>query len=116
MRDIQEPPVRLYLVWSNEHDAWWGPNRRGYTHDVWAAGRYAETEDAEVCRKAAYGWRGGSPPPEVMVAAPENDQERFSVDDLRYMPERMATRAAEATREAIAKRRAAEQDREVSAR
>lgn len=73
-----------------------------------AAGRYTEGEAAEVCRKAAYGWRRGSrrgsPPPEVMVPAPENDQDKFSVDDLRHMSERMATRAAEATRQAIAER------------
>ncbi|MEV6035994.1 hypothetical protein AB0L65_32905 [Nonomuraea sp. NPDC052116] len=116
MRDIQEPPVKVWLVWSNEHGAWWKPNRRGYTGDIWQAGRYTETEAAEICRKAAYGWRGGSPPPEVMVSAPENDQDKFSVDDLRHMPERMAARAQEATKDAIAERRAAEQDREVSAR
>ena len=116
MRDIQEPPIRLYLVWSNEHDAWWKPNRRGYTHDVWGAGRYAETEAAEVCRKAAYGWRGGSLPPEVMVPAPENDQDKFTADDLRHMPERMATRAAEATREALAARHASQQSGEAATR
>ncbi|WP_433520099.1 hypothetical protein ACQP2T_63905 (plasmid) [Nonomuraea sp. CA-143628] len=114
MREIQEPPVRIYLVWSNEHGAWWRPNRAGYTGDVWEAGRYAEAEAAEVCRKAAHGWRDGSLPPEVMVLAPENDQDKFSVDDLRHMAERMALRAAEATGEALAKRRASEQDGEVS--
>ncbi|MFB4265357.1 hypothetical protein [Nonomuraea sp. GTA35] len=113
MRGINEPPVKVWLVWSNEHDAWWKPQRCGYHHDVWQAGRYSETEAAEICRRAAYGWRNGSLPPEVMVSAPENDQDKFSTDDLRYMPERMATRAAEATREAIAKRRA-EQVSEVS--
>ncbi|TYB69690.1 hypothetical protein FXF51_05885 [Nonomuraea sp. PA05] len=113
MRGINEPPVKVWLVWSNEHDAWWGPARRGYTHDVWAAGRYAETDAAVICRRAAYGWREGALPPEVMVSAPENDQDKFSVDDLRHMPERMAARAEEVTREAIAKRRA-EQDSEVS--
>ncbi|HEY9410982.1 MAG TPA: hypothetical protein VIP77_15495 [Jiangellaceae bacterium] len=107
MRDIQEPPVKVWLVWSNEHDAWWKPNRCGYHHDVWQAGRYSERDAAGICRSAAHGWRGGSPPPEVMVSAPENDQDTFTADDLRDMPERMATRTAVATREAIAERRAA---------
>jgi len=106
MRDIDEPPVRLYLVWSNEHDAWWKPNRCGYTHDVWRAGRYDQAAAAEICQRAAHGWRGGSPPPEVMVSAPESDQDKFSPDDLRYMAERMAARAEEATRDAIAERSA----------
>lgn len=115
MRDIQEPPVKVWLIWSNEHGAWWKPSWCGYTDDLWGAGRYTETEAAEVCRKAAYGWRDGSLPPEVMVPAPENDQDKFSVDDLRFMRERMAARVHEATNEAIAERKAAEQDGEVPA-
>ncbi|MEO3869379.1 hypothetical protein ABGB18_11155 [Nonomuraea sp. B12E4] len=109
MRDIQEPPVKVYLVWSNEHGAWWRPNRCGYTGDLWQAGRYTEKEAAEICRKAAHGWREGSLPPEVMVPAMENDQDTFTADDLRHMEERMAARAARATGEAVAKRQAARQ-------
>lgn len=116
MRDIQEPPVRFYLVWSNEHDAWWKPNRRGYTHDVWQAGRYAEKEAAEVCRKAAYGWRGGSPPPEVMVLAPENGRESLTVDELHVVSDVMRVRAEEATAKAIAERKAAQQSGEAATR
>lgn len=106
--------MSIYLVWSNEHDAWWRPNRSGYTHDVWQAGRYPEAEAVEICRKAAYGWRGGSPPPEVMAPAPENDQDKFTVDDLRHMPERMAARAAAATKEALAARLASQQSGEAT--
>lgn len=30
-----------YLIWSIEHGAWWGPNRRGYTQDVRQDVRYS---------------------------------------------------------------------------
>lgn len=33
-----------YLVWSNEHRMWWGPNRQGYTRDIARAGRYTRDE------------------------------------------------------------------------
>lgn len=104
MRDIQEPPVKVWLVWSNEGRAWWGQNGCRYVHDLWQAGRYSEAEALKACQMRT--WAQGAIPPEVMVPAPENDQDKFSVDDLRHMPERMATKAAEATREALARRRA----------
>ena len=30
----------MYLIWSFEHNAWWGPNERGYTTTISEAGRY----------------------------------------------------------------------------
>jgi hypothetical protein len=35
-----------YLVWSNEHQAWWRGGHRGYTSSIEEAGRY-ERSDAE---------------------------------------------------------------------
>lgn len=37
-----------YLIWSHEHNAWWGPNQSGYTTDVEQAGRYSFDEAAEI--------------------------------------------------------------------
>jgi len=34
-----------WLVWSNEHDAWWAPNHNGYVRRRAEAGRY-EFDDA----------------------------------------------------------------------
>jgi hypothetical protein len=34
-----------YLIWSNQHRAWWRPDSRGYTTDHAQAGRYSR-EDA----------------------------------------------------------------------
>jgi hypothetical protein len=33
-----------FLIWSIEHEAWWGPGRSGYTRDVRAAGDYSRGE------------------------------------------------------------------------
>lgn len=35
---------RNWVVWSNEHDAWWGPNHCGYYQSLLGAGLYTETE------------------------------------------------------------------------
>lgn len=37
-----------FLVWSNEHDAWWGPNHRGYSTNVLAAGIYSRADAEEI--------------------------------------------------------------------
>lgn len=57
-----------YLVWSNEHGAWWRPNSQGYTKRVVNAGRYSREEAINIARDAHDGWREGSAPPEIAVA------------------------------------------------
>ena len=39
-----------YLIWSNEHRAWWRPNSRGYTLQLEKAGRYSRDEALKHCR------------------------------------------------------------------
>jgi hypothetical protein len=34
----------MWLIWSNEHQAWWGPGNRGYTVYKSKAGRYTIAE------------------------------------------------------------------------
>jgi hypothetical protein len=41
-----------YLIWSIEHGAWWGPNRRGYTQDVRTAGRYSYEVAVDIVEDA----------------------------------------------------------------
>ena len=91
----------IYLVWSNAAQAWWGPEARGYRYDIWLAGRYDEENARKAC--SARTWSLGSPPPEVMVLAPENDQSSFTPDELRKLPDLMSARVKQATR--AAKRR-----------
>ena len=45
-----------YLIWSNEHRAWWGQNSCGYTTRIEDAGRYSRTEAMEICRGANIGF------------------------------------------------------------
>jgi len=34
----------VWLVWSEEHGAWWGAGKTGYTRSIVDAGRYSEAE------------------------------------------------------------------------
>ena len=47
--------MTAFLVWSRKREAWWGPNRCGYTTDRTAAGRYTEEEARQIERQSAYG-------------------------------------------------------------
>lgn len=57
-----------WLIWSNEHFAWWRPNSLGYTTDISRAGRYDETEATAICDGANRYLRAGASPNEVMIA------------------------------------------------
>ncbi len=60
----------VYLIWSNEHRAWWGPGRHGYLTDTDKAGRYSEVEATEVVLNANRYRDHDLPPNEIMVLAP----------------------------------------------
>lgn len=92
--------MSLFLVWSNEHHCWWGPNKSGYTDDVWQAGRYQQAAAQDVCRTRT--WQQGRTPPEVMVLAPENNiVDGFTPADLAVIPALMRRRIGEATQTAL---------------
>jgi len=55
------------LIWSNEHSAWWGPDRADYTQQVHRAGKYTRAEALKICVNARDGWRIGKPPSEIPV-------------------------------------------------
>lgn len=44
--------TRVFLVWSEEHGAWWRPGHMGYTQSIREAGRYSLQEAADICAKA----------------------------------------------------------------
>lgn len=63
-----------WIVWSNEHRAFWAPNRCGYTARIEKAGRYTRAEAETICNGANY--RANSrlnygTPPEICMPAPE---------------------------------------------
>lgn len=56
-----------YLVWSNEHRAWWRADQCGYTVFVNAAGVYTREEAIQICVGAHNGWQSECAPYEVPV-------------------------------------------------
>lgn len=41
-----------YLIWSNEHRAWWRADRFGYAPGLCNAGRYTREQALQICRDA----------------------------------------------------------------
>jgi hypothetical protein len=41
-----------YLIWSNEHRAWWRAGGHGYSKGLEGAGRYTRARALEICRDA----------------------------------------------------------------
>lgn len=58
---------RNYLVWSNEHSSWWGPNHNDYVTTVKEAGRYTRDEALSICISAMPGRFGSEPMHEIPV-------------------------------------------------
>jgi hypothetical protein len=44
-----------FLIWSEEHRAWWRPMSRGYTDSIRDAGRYSEEQAKRICKDANFG-------------------------------------------------------------
>jgi hypothetical protein len=61
----EAPPA--YLIWSNEHRAWWRHDHCGYTSDINDAGWYKREEAIRICALSRDGWRNGFVPPEVPI-------------------------------------------------
>ena len=41
-----------YLVWSNEHDAWWKAGGWGYASGLRSAGHFTREQALDICRQA----------------------------------------------------------------
>lgn len=65
MSELQLEPE--YLVWSNEHGAWWGPNSCGYSTSIERAGRYPRSEALKIAKGARNGWSEYGLPDEIAV-------------------------------------------------
>ncbi len=44
--------MEMWLIWSNEHNAWWKPAHNGYTRKRDEAGRYPHGEAQLIVRMA----------------------------------------------------------------
>ena len=49
----------VWLVWSEEHGAWWGAGKAGYTRSIVEAGRYSEAEAKGIEENANRHRKGG---------------------------------------------------------
>jgi hypothetical protein len=84
---------RSWLIYSREHNAWWRPERRGYTAHVSEAGRYTWAEIVEILGDAnrIAGPRVdalGASPCNVPGAPPANDcgPMEFAIPAPRHAP------------------------------
>ena len=67
-KDANEKDL-LWMIWSNEHGAWWRPNSCGYTCKVEEAGLFGYDEAKSICFPPSFrGIASDWPPPEIMVA------------------------------------------------
>lgn len=83
-----------YVVWSNEHCAWWGPNRAGYCTRLEYAGHYTREEALRICIGARGGREFNHNPSEVPVLLA--DAEAFWPDaDIEKQRRRDRERAPE---------------------
>jgi hypothetical protein len=47
--------MKNYVIWSEEHGAWWGHRSLGYTRSLVGAGRYSEALARDIVRNANQG-------------------------------------------------------------
>lgn len=92
-----------YLIWSNVHGAWWGPNHAGYYTDLSLAGRYTREEAIAQCATGRDGFTAHRTPQELPVREIDalNRADR-AVDQLVLKADRAECRARDLARKAKA--------------
>lgn len=58
-----------YVIWSNEHRAWWRADSQGYTVSLASAGRYSRTEAISIASGSRDGWGPNRVPDEIALPA-----------------------------------------------
>lgn len=75
-RDIAATMIDPFLVWSNQHRAWWRQDSAGYATDIREAGHYSREEAISISGKARDGWGEPTETPDELAipisALPEN--------------------------------------------
>lgn len=68
---------KIWLIYSREHNAWWGPNHCGYVLESDGAGRYTKDEADKICADACRGRGacGDDGVPEFAMLAPASADE-----------------------------------------
>ena len=60
--------IDSWIIWSNEHYAYWAPNECGYRTHIDEAGRYTFKEALRICNSANYKSEDGIPYPKMSVS------------------------------------------------
>lgn len=68
-----------YIIWSNEHSAWWGQDERGYVSSIERAGRYTREHALKICARSRGGREWNRNPSEVPILF--DDASAFWPDD-----------------------------------
>ena len=63
--------MNTYIIWSNEHQAWWRPDSHGYTRWVEDAGNYTLEEATAICKSGYMDTPSGRRKCEVMFLRPD---------------------------------------------
>jgi hypothetical protein len=63
---------QLYVIWSEEHGAWWVAGRWGYTRSIHLAGKFTQSETEEILHKANDYLPEGAVLNEIAFPAPES--------------------------------------------
>ena len=58
-----------WLIWSNEHRAWWKAGHHGYTTSKLEAGKYTQQEAVNIVRQANFYLKDDDIPNEAMILA-----------------------------------------------
>lgn len=74
---VEKKGIRKWLVWSNEHRAYWGPGHSGYVEKRSEAGRYTYEEAVKIVYGANRYRKDEDFPFEAMILdeEPDNDEE-----------------------------------------
>jgi len=72
----------MWLIWSNEHKAWWGPRKNGYTRTRDDAGYYTFEEALQIVREANMHRSPDQEPYEAMVFDGNAEQARDLTAEL----------------------------------
>lgn len=64
-----------YVIWSNEHRAWWRPAGMGYAAQLEKAGIYTREQALKIVADSSAGWRLGGNPTEFAI--PIRDAEEY---------------------------------------
>lgn len=79
-KPIDHTAVLMFLIWSNEHNAWWRPNSRGYTDFAKAAGVYSFEEARGISWQGRDGWHKDGEAPDELVVPIEAIPEAYRPD------------------------------------